>query len=152
MTGLLNPSREIKFSGANADREIFIFPVQLTTCRIGNLTRLIHTLAICMTIHKKAVGGESSPILPWILLTINARNRSDWTSCTVVRMPFGRVWRRFQGFPIKILHLRKKEQQQSNYGRGNKGGFRSALVFFFFLSLISLIADGPHHYHPACGH
>ena len=26
------------------DREIFIFPVQLTTHRIGNLTRLIHTL------------------------------------------------------------------------------------------------------------
>ena len=23
---------------------------------------------------------------------------------------------------------------------------------FFFLSFISLIADGPHHYHPACGH
>ena len=22
----------------------------------------------------------------------------------------------------------------------------------FFFSLISLIADGPHHYHPACGH
>ena len=30
-----------KFSGANADREIFIFPVELTTSRIGNLTRLI---------------------------------------------------------------------------------------------------------------
>ena len=44
--GLPNPSRETKFSGANADREIFIFPVQLTTCRIGNLTRLIHTFAI----------------------------------------------------------------------------------------------------------
>ena len=29
------------------DREIFIFPVQLTTSRIGNLTGLIHTLAIC---------------------------------------------------------------------------------------------------------
>ena len=27
------------------------FPVQLTTCRIGNLTRLIHTLAICVTIN-----------------------------------------------------------------------------------------------------
>ena len=40
-------TRETKFSGANADREILIFPVQLTTCRIGNLTRLIHTLAIC---------------------------------------------------------------------------------------------------------
>ena len=35
------------FSGANADREIFIFSVQLTTCSIGNLTRFIHTLAIC---------------------------------------------------------------------------------------------------------
>ena len=46
--GLPNPSRETKFSGANnADMEIFIFPVQLTTSRIGNLTRLIHTLAIC---------------------------------------------------------------------------------------------------------
>ena len=45
-----NPSRETKFSGANGDREIFIFPVQLTTCRIGNLTRLIHTLAICVTV------------------------------------------------------------------------------------------------------
>ena len=28
-----------------------IFPVQLTTCRIGNLTRLIHTLLYVMTIH-----------------------------------------------------------------------------------------------------
>ena len=31
---------------------IFIFSVQLTTCRIGNLTRLIHTLAICVIIHE----------------------------------------------------------------------------------------------------
>ena len=29
---------------------MFIFPVQLTTCRIGNLTRLIHTLAIFVAI------------------------------------------------------------------------------------------------------
>ena len=43
---------ETKFSGANGDREIFIFPVQLTTSRIGNLTRLTHTLAICVIIHK----------------------------------------------------------------------------------------------------
>ena len=33
------PLAKTKFSGANADREIFIFAVQLTTCRIGNLTR-----------------------------------------------------------------------------------------------------------------
>ena len=35
-----------------ADREIMlIFPVQLTTSRIGDLTRLIHTLAVCVAIH-----------------------------------------------------------------------------------------------------
>ena len=50
-TGLPNPSRGTKFSGADADREILIFPVQLTTCWIGNLTRLIHTLALCVTVH-----------------------------------------------------------------------------------------------------
>ena len=44
--GLPNPSRETKFSGANANREILLFPVQLTTSRIGNLT-----LAIRVTIH-----------------------------------------------------------------------------------------------------
>ena len=47
----LNPSRETKFSGTHGDRGIFIFPVQLTTSRIGNLTRLIHTLLYVMTIH-----------------------------------------------------------------------------------------------------
>ena len=52
-TGRLNPSRETKFSGTYGDRKIFIFPVQLTTSRIDNLTRLIHTLLLLyvMTIH-----------------------------------------------------------------------------------------------------
>ena len=40
-------SRETKFSGANGDGEILIFPVQLTTSRFGSITRLILTLAIC---------------------------------------------------------------------------------------------------------
>ena len=35
-----------QISGANGDRKMIIFPVQLTTSRIGNLTRLIHALAI----------------------------------------------------------------------------------------------------------
>ena len=35
----------------NADRDILIFPVQLTRWRTGNLTRLIHTLAVCVTIQ-----------------------------------------------------------------------------------------------------
>ena len=50
--GLPNPCRETKFSGANAERELLFFPVQLTTCRVGNLTRLIHTLAKCVIIRK----------------------------------------------------------------------------------------------------
>ena len=49
--GRLNPSRETKFSDTYGDRGIFVFPVQLTTSRIGNLTRLIHTLLYVMTIR-----------------------------------------------------------------------------------------------------
>ena len=48
--GRPNPSREAKFSGANRDREILIFPLQPTTSRIGNLTRLIHTLLYVMAL------------------------------------------------------------------------------------------------------
>ena len=45
-------ARQNSQARTNADREIFVFfPVQLTTCRIGNLTRLIHTLAIGVTMH-----------------------------------------------------------------------------------------------------
>ena len=45
-TGLPNSSRETKCLGANKVRDKFVFPVQLTTSRIGSLTRLILTLAI----------------------------------------------------------------------------------------------------------
>ena len=37
--------------GANGDKKIFIFPAQLTTSRIDNLTRLIHTLLYVVTIQ-----------------------------------------------------------------------------------------------------
>ena len=44
-TRLARPNSQ---AGADGDREKVIFPVQLTTSRIGNLTRLIIiTLAIC---------------------------------------------------------------------------------------------------------
>ena len=36
-----------------------IFPVQLTTSRIGNLTRFIHTLLYVMTIHGKCLRVHS---------------------------------------------------------------------------------------------
>ena len=40
-TRLARPNSQAR---TNADREIFIFPVQLTTSRIDNLTRLIRTI------------------------------------------------------------------------------------------------------------
>ena len=46
-----NPSRETRFSGANGNREILIVSAQLTTGRIGNFPRLIHTLLNVMAIH-----------------------------------------------------------------------------------------------------
>ena len=46
-----NPSRETKFSGANADREIFIFPVQLTTSRIGNV--VVKSLSVIWILKPK---------------------------------------------------------------------------------------------------
>ena len=49
--GLPKPSRETKFSGANGDRKIYIFPLQLTTSRIGNLTQLILLMSCVVTIH-----------------------------------------------------------------------------------------------------
>ena len=42
--GQPNLSRETKFLGTNGGREMLIFPVQVTTSKIGNLTQLIHTL------------------------------------------------------------------------------------------------------------
>ena len=46
------PVSQAQFSGANGDREKLIFPVQLTTSRIGKLlARLIYTLLYVRTIH-----------------------------------------------------------------------------------------------------
>ena len=47
---------ETKFSGTYGDKGIFIFTVELTTSRIGNLTRLVHTLLYVMTIHTTVRG------------------------------------------------------------------------------------------------
>ena len=44
-------SHETKLSGTYGDRGTSIFSVHLTTSRIGNLTRLVHTLLYVMTIH-----------------------------------------------------------------------------------------------------
>ena len=81
-----------KFSGANADREVFIFPVQLTTSRIGNLTRLIHALAVCVTIQRFnscqkgifGVGGGGWGCYPFLLpkCSREKKNRTEGIEIT----------------------------------------------------------------------
>ena len=62
-TRLARPNPQAR---TNTDREIFIFPVQLTMGRICSLTRLIHTLDICVTIHH---GKHTNAILYAIINT-----------------------------------------------------------------------------------
>ena len=62
-TRLARPNSQAR---TNTDREIFIFPVQLTMGRICSLTRLIHTLDICVTIHH---GKHTNAILYAIINT-----------------------------------------------------------------------------------
>ena len=45
--GRPNPSCETRFSGTNGDWELSIFPFQLTTSRISNLTRVDPYSVIC---------------------------------------------------------------------------------------------------------
>ena len=72
------PCLETKFSGTNADRGIFIFPVQLTTSKIGNLTRSILTVLsiyVMVTIHKadiQCIGSWVSPVLSTCPLHTNS--------------------------------------------------------------------------------
>ena len=76
--GRLNPSRETKFSGTHGDRGMFIFPVQLTTSRIGNLTRLIHTLLYVMTIHTYIHTYCTSTYIGYALTTDTADHEQVW--------------------------------------------------------------------------
>ena len=53
---LPNPSCETKFSGANGDMELFIFPVQLTTSRIRNLWDVF----VCRVRNRTTTGVQTN--------------------------------------------------------------------------------------------
>ena len=66
---------------------MFIFPFQLTTSRIGSLTRLILTLAICEDhtyiqgpglLGGGNVGMKAMQDLPRCILRLNCRDRDHW--------------------------------------------------------------------------
>ena len=68
-TRLARPNSQAR---TNADREIFIFPVQLTTCKTDNATRLIHTLVIWVTIHASAPTiTRVSSVFPFVSLEMS---------------------------------------------------------------------------------
>ena len=113
-TGRPNPSCETKFSGANGHREILIFPVQLTTSRIGNLTRLIHTLLNVMTIFlfflrtssaRGGGGGGRCQTFSFSFFPCSADHERDWPPCKVV----------FFGLATNALNVRNNNNNNYIY-------------------------------------
>ena len=69
--------------------------------------------------------------------------------------PTPRVYTPIQGFHSACSFLKKKldTSRPSEYPPVRGENVKMFRCFFsLFFSLISLITDGPHHYHPACGH
>ena len=73
-------SRDQILRHARGQGDIF-FPVQLTTSRIGNLTRLIHTLLYVMTIHTMC-----NLINTYIHTTVVPLFCYDWWLCMVINI------------------------------------------------------------------
>ena len=71
-TRLARPNSQARTHG-----EILIVPVQLTTCRTGNLTRLMHTIAICVTIHTILHIASNLDRLGWFSPTHNQRSHQQ---------------------------------------------------------------------------
>ena len=78
-----------------------IFPVQLTTSRIGNLTRLIHALLYVMTIH---IGRDL--MIPLYILSAQTRNQKITTHATyyfiIIPLPFLQARELKNNFPISF--------------------------------------------------
>ena len=62
--GTVEPVSRDQILRPNGEREIFIFPVQLATSKIGSLTRLILTSA-------KTTGINSETQLRWTMWVVN---------------------------------------------------------------------------------
>ena len=114
----------------------FIFPVQLTTCRTGNLTRLIHTLSICVTIHTyrtfRRTHTSADPIrvlctrlaLP---LTLSLTSRLAPRARLTVDVPTRAFW-------LAGVFLRRKKRcagvvgTRTDWVKGEEGGMTTPLL------------------------
>ena len=99
-----NPSRETKFSRANGDREILSFPVQLTTSRIGNSTRLI--LCVCYEYCSRTMGlfryyieGTAEPVSRDQILT---RERGQGNTQFPCSADHEQDWQLYQVDPLCV--------------------------------------------------
>ena len=118
--GRLNLSRETKFSGTHGDRGIIIFPVQLTTSRIGNLTRLIHTLLYVMTNAAGRPGSSEvprNPLTRWDVSSIPA-NGIFLTKIQKNKKKMPNGWRTIKSLVHKIrLHGRRGKGMAESFSR-----------------------------------
>ena len=114
------------------DREIFIFPVQLTTCRISNLTRLIHNSCNFVTMHTYIYIHTKYNVVEMLLLlfltfsllvvnpllvdgiflvlataTATATSIATSTAATAVIVPLTAVYRRFTRIYPGVLHCKR---------------------------------------------
>ena len=95
---------------------MLIFPVQLTTSRIGNLTRLIHTLLYVMTIHTCYYCLNSCPVL------IDSPLPSSLYCTTNTKSLAITVWRFF--FPPNFPKKNETAEIPAQLWSGSGGGFK----------------------------
>ena len=120
-------SRETKFSGTYGDGRIFIFPVQLATSRIGNPTRLIHTLLYAMAIYILPSRGTRLYMYIYILsiyiYSYTLPSRGKRLLRAVENLSEG-IWRKvvdaaqllhfLRGDRTRLLHLTVETRQGNN--------------------------------------
>ena len=93
--------------------------------------------------------------------TLHVRGRpSPLQSCLLLVLPFKQgkqlFNRRKRGLSVTLayptLALRTRFRSFTRPHIFLSPPILHSFIFYFLFSLVSLIADGPHHYHPACGH
>ena len=89
-----------------------IFPVQLTTSRIGNLIRLIHTLLYVMTIHTYI--HRIHQLLTWTLPLCAPAETVEYASRTVEDGGRERLWSGCEPKPVSADQMHPTHGAQSS--------------------------------------
>ena len=107
-------------------------------------------MVVCTVIYTKRKEQPGKAALP-ILLMVSWTGKMDIPLSPFT--PKNLVSRDGFGSSVSRQPVHLHTQAESGvYLRDSSRVPRRRPFFFFFFFFISLIADGPHHYHPACGH